>query len=304
MTVDRSTTDDGSQAEPGAWADESDLRYTRVERLLPARLSAAPSRAVEAALLGPDAAEYEAVRARCEALVAGAVRELARDREVRSLVARLALPASTQLLFVGDSRLADWQSWPTILVALLRELRADVALRVVDVSLPGSTSIDALARVARLPRGVRPDWMFVAVGGNDSLRITSAPEDRLVTRASTRHALAALVRWARSRDVPHDPIWVAPGFILPDIDPAEGFVQDVADFAETDELIRGLSGAVVDTEAILRALPAAFMPDGRHFTIAAQQAIARATLVAWAGAAQPPRPADRRAAVDASDADR
>jgi lysophospholipase L1-like esterase len=278
--LEERVTDDRS------WADESSYRFDHVDKLvLPVRLPLTPPQAAQAALLGANAEVYAQVREHCEAVVARTAQELAQVSAIRSLTDRLALPSSTRLLFAGDSRTDEWQSWRAILVALLALARPDVKLRFVDVSMASATTSEGFSRVAHLPLSVRPHWMFIMLGINDSMRFTGAPEDRLVTLEGTQHALTGMLRWARSRGVPHDPIWLTPGCLRPDVDPSEGFVQGQQDVDEVDAIVRTMPGTVVDCTAALSDVEDPLMADGRHFTLAGQRAIACAVLAAWAGGA-------------------
>ncbi|MBD0846308.1 acyl-CoA thioesterase [Pectobacterium carotovorum subsp. carotovorum] len=81
--------------------------------------------------------------------------------------------AADTLLILGDSLSAGYQmpianAWPTLLNTQWQTQKKGVA--VVNASISGDTTAQALARLPALLKQHQPRWVLVELGGNDGLR--------------------------------------------------------------------------------------------------------------------------------------
>ena len=93
----------------------------------------------------------------------------------------IALVQAQSLLILGDSLSAGYQmpvekSWPALLQS--RWQSEGLAHRVINVSISGETSQGAVARLPSLLEEHKPDWVLIALGGNDGLRGFPPPVTR------------------------------------------------------------------------------------------------------------------------------
>lgn len=104
------------------------------------------------------------------------------------------------LLIVGDSlsagyRLQAGQGWVDWLDRNLNPPSSQVAsVRIVNDSISGDTTAGGVARLPSALRRIRPDWVIIALGGNDGLRGNSlaAMENNLLKMVRLTHAHGAL----------------------------------------------------------------------------------------------------------------
>ncbi|KHT19632.1 acyl-CoA thioesterase [Pectobacterium carotovorum subsp. carotovorum] len=81
--------------------------------------------------------------------------------------------AADTLLILGDSLSAGYQmpianAWPTLLNTQWQTQKKGVA--VVNASISGDTTAQALARLPALLKQHQPRWVLIELGGNDGLR--------------------------------------------------------------------------------------------------------------------------------------
>ncbi|MDP5254977.1 MULTISPECIES: multifunctional acyl-CoA thioesterase I/protease I/lysophospholipase L1 [unclassified Vibrio] len=86
--------------------------------------------------------------------------------------------SSNTLLILGDSLSAGYQmeieqSWPSLLPEQLQKQGYDY--RVINASISGDTTGNGLARLPKLLEQHQPQWVLIALGGNDGLRGFPAP---------------------------------------------------------------------------------------------------------------------------------
>jgi lysophospholipase L1-like esterase len=237
-----------------------------------------------AGMYGLDVDQYRAIRSHFEAITRQAAEDLLADDDLAARVDRLPFRAQATLVGIGDSFTDDLQSWLEILHQVLALRRPEDQVRVVNAAVSARTSVEVLHYI--LPTlGLRPDWIFCLIGGNDAKRIGPEPTKTLVSVAETAANLDALRRLAAAK-TEAGWVWITPGTVdetriaaFPGFQQGQSTWRNVDLLAIGDEL-RGRPEPVVDLQSRFGNPPDPELlgPDGLHPSLAGQQAIARAVI--------------------------
>jgi lysophospholipase L1-like esterase len=237
-----------------------------------------------AGMYGLDVDHYRAIRGHFEATTRQAAEELLADPDLAARVDRLPFRAQATLVGIGDSFTDDLQSWLEILRQVLALRRPRDQVRVVNAAVSARTSVEVLHYI--MPAlGLRPDWIFCLVGGNDAKRTGPEPTKTLVSVAETAANFDALRRLAAAQ-TEASWVWITPGTVDETrIAAFPGFQQGQSTWRNADLLaigdeIRGRPEPVVDLQSRLGNLPDPELlgPDGLHPSLTGHQAIARAVI--------------------------
>ena len=168
---------------------------------------------------------------------------------------------------------------------MLRLRRPDADLRLVNAAVSGYPTTMCQRVLCGVLLRRRPDWVVLAVGGNDVLRYGAGAEKPLVSMAETVRNLAEMRRLVVNCGA--RPVWmtlagfdVARAASYPPLKAQQIWLRD-ADVVAASDAIRAQARSgdtVVDLrDTFGRPLdPAMLQPDGIHPSAAGQQAIARA----------------------------
>jgi lysophospholipase L1-like esterase len=237
-----------------------------------------------AGMYGLDVDQYRAIRSHFEAITRQAAEDLLADDELAARVDRLPFRAQATLVGIGDSFTDDLQSWLEILRQVLALRRPEDQIQVVNAAVSARTSVEILHYI--MPTlGLRPDWIFCLVGGNDAKRTGPEPAKTLVSVTETAANLDAVRRLAAAQ-TEAEWVWITPGTVDETrIAAFPGFQQGQSSWRNTDLLaigdeMRGRPEPVVDLQALFGNPPDPELlgPDGLHPSLAGQQAIARAVI--------------------------
>ena len=233
--------------------------------------------ATVARLYGLDVEQYRAIRSHFDAVTRQAAEELLADADLAARVDRLPFRPQATLVGIGDSFTDDLQSWLEILRQVLALRRSQDQIQIVNAAVSARTSTDVLHYV--MPTlGLRPDWIFCLVGGNDAKRIGPEPTKTLVGVAETAANLDALRRLAAAQ-TEAEWVWITPGTVDETrIAAFPGFQQGQSTWRNADLLaigdeIRARPEHVVDLQSRFGNPPDPELlgPDGLHPSLAGQQ---------------------------------
>lgn len=238
-----------------------------------------------AALYGLDETAYATVRNRFECQARLAAEALLAEPPTAAAVDALAFSAGSTVAVIGESTTDAADSWCEILGQLLLLRRPDADIKLVNAAVSGYPTTMCQRVLSGVLLRHRPDWVILAVGGNDVLRYAAGAQKPLVSIAETTRNLAEMRRLVVTSGA--RPVWLTPaGF---DVDRAASYpplqAQQIwlreADAIAVSDSIRAQArsgDAVVDLRDTLGRPPdpAMFQPDGIHPSALGQQAIARA----------------------------
>lgn len=237
-----------------------------------------------ARLYGLGVDQYRAIRGHFDAAARDAAEELLADADFAAKVDRLPFRTKATLVGIGDSVTDDLQSWLEILRHVLALRRSQDQVQIVNAAVSARTSADVLHYI--MPTiGLRPDWIFCLVGGNDAKRIGPEPTKTLVGVAETAANLDALRRLAAVQTEAAW-VWMTPGTVDETrIAAFPGFQQGQstwrnADLLAVGDVIHGRPDPIVDLQSLFGNPPTPELlgPDGLHPSLVGQQAIARAVV--------------------------
>lgn len=237
-----------------------------------------------ARLYGLSADDYRAIRSHFDTAARRAAVDLLADPGFAARVDRLPFRAQATLAGIGDSFTDDLQSWLEILRHVLALRRPQAELQVVNAAVSARSTTDVLHYL--MPTlGLRPDWIFCLVGGNDARRIGPDPAKTLVGIAETAANLDALRQLAAAQ-TEAEWVWITPATVDEGrIAAFPGFQQGQSMWRNADLLaigdeIRSRPEPVVDLQSRFGNPPAPDLlgPDGLHPSLAGHQAITRAVV--------------------------
>ena len=238
-----------------------------------------------AALYGLDETAYVSLRERFVRQARQAAAELLAEPPTAAAVDALAVAPGSTVAVIGESTSDAADSWCEILGQMLRLRRPDADIKLVNAAVSGYPTTMCQRVLGGVLLRHRPDWVVLAVGGNDVLRYGAGAEKPLVSLAETALNLAEMRRLVVNAGA--RPVWMTlAGFDVtraasyPPLKAQQIWLRD-ADVVAASDAIRAQArsgDAVVDLQgAFGRPVdPAMLQPDGIHPSAAGQQAIARA----------------------------
>ncbi|WP_157228893.1 GDSL-type esterase/lipase family protein [Nocardia brevicatena] len=253
------------------------VRFQRPEHTLPfAQSLSAPTLA---GIFGAGESEYHEVLEGLGNRLNDAATRISLDPRVGSHLRHLPFEPGDRIVVIGESTTADRLSWFEILRTLLETRRPELRLGFANLSFPGATTTQMLARLSAIRRH-RADWIFCMLGSNDSQRLSTPDGPLLVSREETLRNLAELRARAITDDSTHW-IWVAPTPIEEARVNAfpffrqSGITWTNSDLVELTAALRNMADPVVDSASAVDAAGAdAFTEDGLHPGIAVHEALA------------------------------
>jgi acyl-CoA thioesterase I len=260
---------------------EQFIRYTRMNRWpLLERFPVPENLQIEMlAAMTRSSANY--VRATVAAMAANVQRDalkLITDSAFRTAIDAIPLASGDRLVAIGDSFTADRLGWFELLKASI-ELAGPAAVEVFNLGLSGDTTADVLERLD-VVETVRPTWVLVMLGTNDTRYHGPKHAHRMVALAETERNIRALMEFVTG-DLAADITLMSPP--PGDQERISSFFRDApvawraAELDAVAALIRRLDPACIDVNDSMRgkALADLLGPDGVHPTVAGQRHIAR-----------------------------
>lgn len=174
--------------------------------------------------------------------------ELLENDEINELIDSLPFEDGDTIIAVGDSITDDLQGWFNILSQMLEISKPDLNFSFINSGVSYNTSSDALRRLHRDVLSHIPEWVIVALGTFDAIRLNIAPDRTLLPLSETWENLNTIA--SAIHQVTDNPvIWISPPPVIPGLlDEMELFDFDITekDLFSIREIIAGKEGYIVD----------------------------------------------------------
>lgn len=226
----------------------------------------------EAAFIGISADELMEARIRYDQAAKQAALEVLQEAEIIDVLQEQPFGERATIAAVGDSITDDAQGWFEILRHVL-EIGTEGDYRFVNTAVWGGTSLDALRIFERDVVAQKPDWIILALGTMDAMRLHGVPARTLVSLADYWENVSAMESMA-SEITRHPVIWITPAPVNTDSMEALGVFDGTvseADLRPIREVITGKTGIIVDPYGRRLGQPLSdwhLGPDGLNHTVA------------------------------------
>lgn len=201
-----------------------------------------------AGLIGLETDELTRLRSLFEQNAREAALELLKEESVEDWLDELPFQPEDTIIALGDSMTDDLQGWFSIFSNLLEMSRPDAEYTFINSGITNDTTSEALRRLHRDVLSKEPDWVIVALGTFDALRLDIAPGRTLLPLSETWENLDT-IRNAVQTVTDNPVIWITPPPVIPGlIDEMELFDFDLReqDLFSIREVIAGKTGYIVD----------------------------------------------------------
>ncbi|SMO41992.1 SGNH/GDSL hydrolase family protein [Gracilimonas mengyeensis] len=238
----------------------------------------------EAGLFGIEEEELKSYREHFEQNAKEAALEVLKDDEVVDSLDRLPLDGEETIVAFGDSITEDAQGWFTILKHVLEISIEKADFNFINAGVSYNTSSEALRRIDRDVLVNEPDWVIVALGTFDALRLNIAPDRTLLPLSETWENIETIQSVLESR-VDNPLIWITPAPVITDMldeNLLYDFTIQPRDLSQVQELVAGKQGAIVDGQAKRMGddKPQAwnYLPDGLHHSLSGHMETVKAII--------------------------
>ncbi|MEX0681534.1 MAG: SGNH/GDSL hydrolase family protein [Balneolales bacterium] len=223
------------------------VQFSNIEKRFPLFQGTRDPEAV-ADFIGIDADHFNSIREQFDTLSRQAAEEILKDAMILEQIEKLPFKADDTIAVVGDSITDDRQGWFRIFSNVLDLATPRASFRYIDASLSDALTATALRRLERDVLTHHPDWVFVALGSQDAVRLHITTGRTLVSIAEFWENMNA-IESAVLMNCPNPPVWITPPPVIPDLMQQMPLYEGVAheeDLKEFREVISGKSGYVVD----------------------------------------------------------
>jgi lysophospholipase L1-like esterase len=199
-------------------------------------------------LIGIDESELDKLRNLFSENAKQAALELMNEEELSDTFDNLPFRENETIIALGDSMTDDLQGWFSIFSHLLEIAKPEAGYTFINSGISYDTSSDTLRRLHRDVLSHDPDWVIVALGTFDAIRLDIAPDRTLMPLSETWENLTTIS--SAIRQVTDNPvIWISPPPVIPGLlDEMELFDFDIneKDLFSIREVIAGKEGYIVD----------------------------------------------------------
>lgn len=216
--------------------------------------------------------ELKEIRSEFDENAKGAALELLKESETNDQIHELPFDDGDVILAFGDSITDDLQSWFEILRHLLEIALPDKKLKFINSGISSNTSVEALKRLDRDVLAHEPDWVIVALGTNDALRMNFAANRTLVSLTEFWENINTID--LAIREVTDNPIiWMTPPPVVPELmdeSPDNAIIYE-KDLIQYRDVISGKKGYIIDplgTRMGQQAEAWNYLNDGLHPSLA------------------------------------
>lgn len=201
-----------------------------------------------ASLIGVDRKELDKLRKIFAENTKQASLELLNDDDIADLVNEIPFQDEETIIALGDSMTDDLQGWFGIFSNMLEVSRPDAHYTFINSGISYNTSSDALRRLHRDVLSHEPDWVIIALGTFDAIRLDIAPDRTLLPLSETWENLNTIS--SAIQQVTDNPvIWISPPPVIPGLlDEMELFDFDITekDLFGIRQIIADKNGYIVD----------------------------------------------------------
>ncbi len=240
----------------------------------------------EAGFIGISEDELMEARIRYDMAAKHAALELLKEDAIVDGLNAMPFGEKGTIVAVGDGLTEDSQGWFEILRHVL-EIGTEGGFRCVNAAVSGYTSLDSLRTFERDVILEKPDWVIIALGSLDAMRLHGVPNRNLVSLAEFWENISAMESMAG--EVTKNPVvWITP----PPADPElmkesplfEGTILE-SDLHHVREVLSGKTGVVVDPYGQRLGRPVGpwnLSSDGFHLSTSGHMETVRALFRAFA----------------------
>lgn len=236
-----------------------------------------------ASFIGLSVAELTDSRTHCDDQAEMAAQEILKDEDMLKAIEKIPFKKGQTVLAIGDSFTDDLSGWFEILRHVLEISRPDLELEFINMGVHEDTSADALRRVNRTVLDIKPDWVFVALGTYDAMRLHAAPDRTLVSLADFWENLNSIEN-AIIQTTQLPVIWITPAPVITELMERvplfDGLVYE-SDLIQFREVVAGRTGYIVDPPGRRMGSPADawnFLPDGFYHALAGHSSTVKRIL--------------------------
>ncbi len=232
------------------------VQFSNIEKRFPLFQGIEDPEAV-ADFIGIDADNFVKIREALDQQARMAAEEIMKDAGLLEMAGKMPFKSDDTIAVIGDSITDDRQSWFHILRNLLDLVIPRAKIRYIDASISDSLSSDALRRLERDVLAKKPDWVFVALGSQDALRLHITPGRTLVSIAEFWENINA-IESAILKNCKNPPVWITPPPVIPELMqqmPLLDGVLDEEDLKDFREVVNGKSGYIVDPAGDRMGMP-------------------------------------------------
>ncbi len=223
------------------------VQFSNIEKRFPLFQGVQDPEAV-ADFIGIDVENFKKIRESFDGQVRQAAEEILKDETMLKNAENLPFKPDDTIAVIGDSVTDDRQSWFHILSNVLDMVIPKAKFRYVDASISDSLSADALRRLERDVMAKDPDWIFVALGSQDAMRLHLITGRTLVSLSEFWENINA-IESAIVQNCKNPPVWITPPPVIPELMQQmpllDGIVDD-QDLRDFREVIAGKTGFIVD----------------------------------------------------------
>jgi lysophospholipase L1-like esterase len=241
----------------------------------------------EAAFIGISEDELMDARIRYDMAAKQAALELLKEDMIVDALNAKPFGEKGTIVAVGDGLTEDAQGWFEILKHVL-EIGTEGGFRCVNAAVSGSTSLDSLRTFERDVVLEKPDWVIIALGSHDAMRLHGVPNRTLVSLAEFWENISAMESMA-GEVTKHPVIWITPPPVdaeqMKEFPLFEGTILE-SDLHHYREVVASKTGIVVDPygQRLGRPLgPWNVQSDGFHLSTAGHTETVRALFRAFVG---------------------
>ncbi|MEX0771073.1 MAG: SGNH/GDSL hydrolase family protein [Balneolaceae bacterium] len=223
------------------------LQFLNIEKRFPL-LPGIRNREAMAGLLGLDPDELDRLRNLYKENARQAALELLNEDEITDRMDQLPFQPDDTLVALGDSMTDDLQGWFTVFTHMLELTVPEANFTFINSGVSYNTTSEALRRLHTDVLAHEPDWVIVALGTFDAMRLHIAPDRTLLPLSETWENLNTIM--SAINQVTENPvIWVTPPPVIPGLlDEMELFDFEIrqADVDQIREILMGKAGYIVD----------------------------------------------------------
>jgi len=174
--------------------------------------------------------------------------ELLEEEAVEGWIDNLPFDSDDTIIALGDSMTDDLQGWFSIFTHILEISIEDANFTLINSGISYNTTSEALRRLHRDVLVHEPDWVIVALGTYDALRLDIAPGRTLHPLSETwenLNTIGSAIQQVTDKPV----IWISPPPVIPglleEMDLFD-FELNEKDLFSIREIISGREGYIVD----------------------------------------------------------
>lgn len=223
------------------------LQFLNLEKRYPLLPGIRNTKAM-AGLMGLEEEELKENRTKFDQNAKEAALELLEEEDITKWIDQLPFGKDDTIVAIGDSITDDLQSWFSILGYALEMTVPEANFTFVNSGVSYDTTTDALRRLNRDLVAHEPDWVIVALGTFDAVRMNLTPDRTLVPLAEyweNTNAIEDVVAELTDNPV----IWISPPPVLSEmLDDFRLFDYSVynEDLLKYREILSGKKGYIVD----------------------------------------------------------